>query len=86
MQEPLNWQLSVSLQHGTYTQIATMDFVRRETIELQLVQFLFKQRGGNSRTLYEFTNELGELFAFRASAYVSHSVTPISGHGAVRAA
>jgi hypothetical protein len=54
-----------------------MDFARRETIEMQLVQLLFKQNGTDCRKLFEFTNELGELLAFRANAYGSHTVTAI---------
>jgi hypothetical protein len=54
-----------------------MDFVRRETIDLQLVQLLFKQHDTDFRKLFEFTNELGELLAFRAAAYESHAVTAI---------
>jgi hypothetical protein len=58
-----------------------MDFVRRETIDLQLVQLLFKQHDESWRTLFEFTNELGELLAFRAIAYGSHTVTAIDSQG-----
>jgi isopropylmalate/homocitrate/citramalate synthase len=43
MPQSLKWRFSVSLRDGAYAQIATMDFARRETIELQLVQLLFKQ-------------------------------------------
>jgi hypothetical protein len=77
MLQPLSWRLSVSLRDHTYTQTATMDFIRRETIDLQLVQLLFKQHDKHWRTLFEFTNELGELLAFRAAAYDSHVVTAI---------
>jgi hypothetical protein len=77
MLQPLNWRLSVSLLDGAYAQTATMDFVRRETIDLQLGQLLFKQQDKYSRKLCEFTNELGELLAFRMVAYDSHSVTAI---------
>jgi hypothetical protein len=54
-----------------------MDFLRRETIDLQLVQLFFKQYGNDLSKLFEFTNELGELLAFRASTYDSHTVTEI---------
>jgi hypothetical protein len=77
MVQPLNWRLSVSLRDRKYTQTATIDFARRETIDLQLVQLMFKQHDKNWRTLFEFTNELGELLAFRAVAYHSHVVTAI---------
>ena len=77
MPQSLNWRLSVSLQDGTYAQIATMDFARRETIESQLVQLVFKQNAHDCRKLFEFTNERGELLAFRATAYGSHTVTAI---------
>ena len=73
----LNWRLSIELRDGTYSQIATMDFRHRETIELQLVQLLFKRGGDNSRKLFEFMSECGELLAVRADAYRSHSVTAI---------
>jgi hypothetical protein len=75
--QPLNWRLSVSLRDGTYAQTATMDFIRRETLDFQLVQQLLKQQDKHWRTLFEFTNELGELLAFRAAAYDSHVVTAI---------
>jgi hypothetical protein len=77
MSQPLNWRLSVSLRDGNYAQTATMDFARRETIEAQLVQLFFKQNDNRGRKLFEFTNELGELLAFRAAAYGSHTVTAI---------
>jgi hypothetical protein len=77
MVQPLSWRLSVNLRDRTYTQIATMDFARRETIDLQLVQLFFKQDDKNWSKLFEFTNEHGELLAFRASAYDSHTVTEI---------
>jgi hypothetical protein len=77
MIQSLSWRLSVNLRDGTYTQTATMDFACRETIDLQLVQLLFKQHDKHWRTLFEFTNELGELLAFRAAAYESHVVTAI---------
>jgi hypothetical protein len=77
MVQPLNWRLSVNLRDRIYTQTATMDFVRRETIDLQLVQLLFKQHDTDFRKLFEFKNELGELLAFRAAAYESHAVTAI---------
>lgn len=54
-----------------------MDFARRERIDLQLVQLFFKQHDNHWSKLFEFTNEHGELLAFRASAYDSHSVTEI---------
>jgi hypothetical protein len=54
-----------------------MDFARRETVDAQLVQLFFKQNETNGRRLFEFTNELGELLAFRAGAYGSHTVTAI---------
>jgi hypothetical protein len=38
---------------------------------------LFQQHDKSWKTLFEFTNEHGELLAFRAVAYDSHSVTPI---------
>jgi hypothetical protein len=77
MSQPLNWRLSVSLRDGKYAQTATIDFACRETIELQLVQLLFKQHGNDGRKLFEFTNEQGELLAFRAMTYGSHTVTAI---------
>ena len=77
MVQPLSWRLSVNLRDRKYTQIATMDFARRERIDLQLVQLLFKQHDKSWSKLFEFTNELGELLAFRASAYDSHTVTEI---------
>jgi hypothetical protein len=80
MPQPLNWRLSVTLRDGTRAQTATIDFVRRETIDLQLVQLLFKQQD-SWKKLFEFTNEFGELLAFRAMAYGSHSVTPIESRG-----
>ena len=80
MPRSLNWRLSVNLRDGNYAQIATMDFARRETIDLQLVQLLFKQNDNDSRKLFEFTNELGELLAFRATTYSSHIVTALERH------
>jgi hypothetical protein len=80
MPQPLNWRLSVSLRDGKYAQIATMDFVRRETIDVQLVQLLFKQNDIDGRKLFEFKNELGELLAFRAATYGSHIVTALERH------
>jgi hypothetical protein len=80
MPQSLNWRLSVSLREGTYAQTATMDFARRETIDLQLVQLLFRQNDSDCRKLFEFTNEFGELLAFRAIAYGSHTVTAIERH------
>ena len=77
MVQPLSWRLSVNLRDHAYAQVATMDFARRETIDLQLVQLLFKQNDEHWSKLFEFTNELGELLAFRASAYDSHTVTEI---------
>lgn len=77
LQQPLNWRLSVRLSDGRYAQTATMDFVRRETIDLQLVQLKFKQHDPSFTRLFEFTNEHGELLAFRAVSYGSHSVTAI---------
>lgn len=56
-----------------------MDFVRRETIDLQLVQFFFNRNDKNWNTLSEFTNEIGKLLAFRAVAYDSYTVTEIEG-------
>jgi hypothetical protein len=58
-----------------------MDFVSRETIDVQLVQLLFKQNDTSWTKLFEFTNEFGELLAFRAFAYGSHSITAINGPG-----
>ena len=72
-----HWRLSIYLRDGKYTQTATMDFTRRETIEPQLAQLLFRQNDINARGLFEFTNEFGEVLAFRAFAYGSHSVTAI---------
>jgi hypothetical protein len=77
MVQPLNWRLNVNLSDGKYAQVATIDFARRETLDLQLVQLFFKQHGNDLSKLFEFTNELGELLAFRASAYDSHTVTEI---------
>jgi hypothetical protein len=77
MQDSARWRLSVSLRDGPYAQIATLDFSQRETIDAQLAQLSFEQYGSNCRQLFEFTNESGELLAFRASAYRSYSVAPI---------
>lgn len=77
MVQPSTWRLSVNLRDRAYTQVATMDFARRERIDLQLVQLFFKQHDNHWSKLFEFTNEHGELLAFRASAYDSHSVTEI---------
>jgi hypothetical protein len=77
MVQPFSWRLSVNLRDHKYTQIATMDFARRETVDLQLVQLFFKQHDKNWTKLFEFTNEVGELLAFRASTYTSHTVTEI---------
>ena len=77
MAQPLSWRLSVHLRDGTYAQTATIDFARRETIDLQLVQLFFKQHDKSWSKLFEFMNEFGELLAFRASAYDSHTVIEI---------
>jgi hypothetical protein len=77
MLKPLNWRLTVSLRDGTYAQTATMDFVHRETLDVQLVQLFFKQRTRDSAKLFEFKNESGELLAFRATTYGSHTVTSV---------
>jgi hypothetical protein len=78
---PLNWRLTVSLKDGAYAQTATMDFVSRETLDSQLVQLFFKQRTNDWAKLFEFRNETGELLAFRATAYGSHTVTAIESIG-----
>jgi len=52
-----------------------MDFVHRETLDSQLVQLFFKQRTKDFAKLFEFTNESGELLAFRATTYGSHTIT-----------
>jgi hypothetical protein len=78
MTESFHWRLSVSLRDGPYAQTATMDFSQRETIDGQLGQLASEQYGGNSWQLFEFKNESGELLAFRAATYCSHSVTAIS--------
>ncbi len=83
MPQPLNWRLTVSLRDGAYNQTVTMDFVHRETLDLQLVQLFFKRRTTDWAKLFEFTNESGELLAFRATAYGSHAVTAIDGIGPV---
>jgi hypothetical protein len=77
MLQPLSWRLTVSLRDGAYAQTATMDFVHRETLDLQLGQLLFKQRRNDWAKLFEFTNESGEVLAFRATTYGSHTVTAV---------
>ncbi len=75
MPESLRYRLSVRLRDGKRSQVSTIDFIRRETVEMQLTQLLFKQNDYNCRALFEFTNELGELLAFRAYAYRSYAIT-----------
>jgi hypothetical protein len=77
MLQPRNWRFTVSLRDGTYAQTATMDFVHRETLDTQLVQLLFKQRTKDFAKLFEFKNESGELLAFRATTYGSHTITAV---------
>ena len=77
MPKPRNWRLTVSLRDGAYSQTATMDFVHRETLESQLAQLSFKVRKQDWAKLFEFTNECGELLAFRATTYGSYSVTAV---------
>ncbi len=77
MPRTCRWRLSVRLKDGTYAQTAVLDFLHRETIDAQVAQLLFGQNDYNSKGLFEFVNELGELLAFRAFAYRSHEVTPI---------
>jgi hypothetical protein len=67
----------VNLRDGKYAQTASMDFVHRGTLDPQLAQLLVKQRVGDGAKLFEFTNESGELLAFRASAYGSHTITAV---------
>ena len=77
MPESPRWRLSVRLQDGNYAQTVTLDFVCRDTVESQRSQLLFKQCDYNCPGLFEFRNESGELLAFRAFAYHSHSVTAL---------
>ena len=79
MPHALHWRLSVNLHIGRNARIATLDFARRERIDLQLIQLLFKQSNADARTLFEFSNEAGELLAFQAVAFESYSVTAIDG-------
>lgn len=71
----------MSLRDGAYAQTATMDFVHRETLDPQLAQLLFKARNKDWAKLFEFRNESGELLAFRATTYGSHSVTAVDSIG-----
>ena len=76
------WRLNVNLRDGKYCQVATLDFMRRGTIDVQLAQLGFKQSDHDWSKLFEFTNETGDLLAFRAATYGSHTVTAIASEAA----
>jgi len=73
----LHWRLLVTLRDHYSTQIATLDFRDRETIETQAKQFMKNRRLGG-KYLYEFVNEYGELLAFREAVYESHEVASLA--------
>jgi hypothetical protein len=71
-----HWRLSVKLRDGRTAHTATIDFRVLSTLAMQVRQL--KQRPTEDWTqLFEFTNELGDLLAFRASTYQSFAITPL---------
>jgi hypothetical protein len=72
-----NWRLSVHLRAGAVVRTVTLDFKLRRTLELQLRQLTNHPKSDRMK-LFEFTNEFGELLAFRASAFESFAITPLS--------
>jgi hypothetical protein len=67
----------VRLRAPGVARTVTLDFKLRSTLELQLRQLTFHSKS-DRRVLFEFKNEFGELLAFRASAFESFAITPLS--------